>query len=178
MIILDEELQGLGLEGAMARWYRGAVIIIKQLRPGTVIKDEAIPALLRAVKQPTFVTINHTDFWRRIPAETAYCLVCVKLTADQAAEIPDLLRRLFRLPEFKTKGARMGKVALVSRRVIQYYFLTLWFVSLHLGGASQPSRDSVLLHPRKPDAHLGVVARVRRTFRTSGGFANVVQSAS
>ncbi len=62
MIILDEELQGLGLEVAISRWYRGAVLIIKQLRPGTVIKDEAIPALLRRAKQPTFVTINHTDF--------------------------------------------------------------------------------------------------------------------
>jgi hypothetical protein len=54
MIILDEELQGLGLEVAISHWYRGAVLIIKQLRPGTVIKDQAIPALLRRAKQPTF----------------------------------------------------------------------------------------------------------------------------
>jgi len=64
MIILDEELQGLGLEAAIARWYRGAVLVVTQLRPGSVIKDEAIPTLLRQVKQPTFVTINHADFWR------------------------------------------------------------------------------------------------------------------
>jgi hypothetical protein len=68
MIVLDEELQGLGLETAIAHWYRGAVLIVKQLRPDTVIKDEAIPELLRQVKQPTFVTINHTDFWRRLSA--------------------------------------------------------------------------------------------------------------
>lgn len=49
MIILDEELQGLELEEAIARWYRGSVIIVKKLRPGTVIKDEAIPVLLRQV---------------------------------------------------------------------------------------------------------------------------------
>jgi hypothetical protein len=121
MIILDEELQGLGLEAAISRWYRGAVLIIKQLRPRTVIKDEAIPTLLRRAKQPTFVTINHTDFWRRFPAEPSFCLVCFKLTADQADEIPELLRRLLRLPEFRTKRARMGKATLVSRRVIQYY---------------------------------------------------------
>lgn len=121
MIILDEELQGLGLEPAIAHWYRGAVLIIKQLRPGTVIKDEAIPALLRRQKHPAFVTINHTDFWRRLPAEPSFCLVCFKLTADQADEIPELLRRLLRLPEFRTKHARMGKATLVSRRVIQYY---------------------------------------------------------
>jgi hypothetical protein len=47
--------------------------------------------------------------------------VCFKLTADQADEIPDMLRRLLRLTEFGTKRARMGKMALVSRRGIQYY---------------------------------------------------------
>jgi len=121
MIVLDEELQGLGLEQAIARWYRGAVLVVKQLRPGTVIKDEAVPTLLRRAKQPTFVTINHYDFWRRISAEPSFCLVCFKLTADQAQEIPAILRRLLLLPEFRTKRERMGKVASVSRRGIQYY---------------------------------------------------------
>ena len=120
MIILDE-LQGLGLEEAIAHWYRGAVLVVKQLRPGTVIKDEAIPILLRRAHQPTFVTINYSDFWRRLPAEPSFCLVCFKLTADQAQEIPVMLRRLLGLPEFRTKRKRMGKVASVSRRGIQYY---------------------------------------------------------
>lgn len=121
MIILDEELQGLGLEEAISGWYRGSVLLIKELRPGTVIKDEAIPGLLRQVRQPTFVTINHTDFWRRVAAQRSFCLLCLKLTAGQADEVPHWLRRLFRFPEFKTKNARMGKVALVSPRGIQYY---------------------------------------------------------
>lgn len=121
MIVLDEELQGLGLEESIARWYRGAVLIVKQLRPDTVIKDEAIPILLRRANQPTFLTINHGDFWRRIPAESSFCVVCFKLTAEQAQEIPVMLRRLLRHPEFRTKRERMGKVASVSRRAIQYY---------------------------------------------------------
>jgi hypothetical protein len=121
MIVLDEELQGLGLEESIAQWYRGAVLVVKQLRPGTVIKDEAIPTLLRRAQQPTFVTINHGDFWRRIPAESSFCVVCFKLTADQAQEIPVMLRRLLRLPEFRTKRERIGKVVSVSRREIQYY---------------------------------------------------------
>lgn len=121
MIVLDEELQGLGLEETISRCYRGSVILIKELRPGTVIKDEVIPALLRKVKQPTFVTINTTDFWRRVAAEKSYCLVCLKLTTDQTDAVSDYLRRLFRAPEFKTKSARMGKVALVSARGVQYY---------------------------------------------------------
>jgi hypothetical protein len=121
MIVLDEELQGLGLEEAISSWYRGSVLLIKALRPGTVIKDEAIPGVLRRVRQPTFVTINHGDFWRRVVTERAFCLLCLKLTADQADEVPHWLRRLFRLPEFRTKNQRMGKVALVSSRSIQYY---------------------------------------------------------
>lgn len=39
MIVLDEELQGSGLEEAISAWYRGSVILIKALRPGTVIKE-------------------------------------------------------------------------------------------------------------------------------------------
>jgi len=121
MIVLDEQLQGLGLEAAVSRWYRGAVFVVKQLRPGTVIKDEAIPSLLRRLKRPTFVTINCTDFWRHVPAANSYCIVCLELTTAQATEIPAWLRRLFGLPEFKTSGARMGKVILAGRRRLQYY---------------------------------------------------------
>lgn len=84
MIVLNEELQGLGLEEAISGWYRGPVLLIKALRPGTVIKDEAIPGLLRRIRHPTFVTINHGDFWRRVAAESAFCLLCLKLTANQA----------------------------------------------------------------------------------------------
>ena len=74
MIVLDEELQGLNLEDHLSSWYRGAILIIKDLRPRTVIKDDAIPGLLRLTRQPTFVTINHSDFWRRTPANKAYCI--------------------------------------------------------------------------------------------------------
>ena len=121
MIVLDEELQGLGLEAAIARWYRGAVLLVRQLRPGTVIKDDGIPALLRQVRQSTFVTINYADFWRRVPADESFCVVCLKLEADRHDEISVLLRRLFRSPEFRTKGVRMGKVVSVSRHATQYY---------------------------------------------------------
>ena len=121
MIVLDEELQGLGLEEAISSWYHGSVLLIKALRPGTVIKDEAIAGLLHRVRQPTFVTINHGDFWRRVAAEKAFCLLCLKLAANQAGEVSHWLRRLFGLSAFKTKRVRMGKVALISPRSIQYY---------------------------------------------------------
>lgn len=138
MIVLDEELQGLGLEEAISSWYRGSVLLIKALRPGTVIKDESVPGVLRRVRQTTFVTINHSDFWRRVAAERSFCLLCLKLTADQAGEVPHWLRRLFRLPEFHTKNGRMGKVALVGLRSIQYY--SVEDTLIHLFGWSAVER--------------------------------------
>jgi hypothetical protein len=121
MIVLDEELQGLGLEESISGWYRGSVILIKTLRPGTVIKDDVIPSLLRNVKQPTFVTINTPDFWRRIAPENSFCIVCLKLTTDQTEAVSNYLRQLFKLSEFKTKRKRMGKIVMASSRGIQYY---------------------------------------------------------
>src|SRR3712207_7436336 len=49
---------------------------IIDLRPGTVIKDDAIPALLRQQSQPTFVTINERDFWRQVALDSHFCVVC------------------------------------------------------------------------------------------------------
>ncbi len=121
MIVFDENIHQQSLMEMVARWYRGRVVSIRALRPGTHIQDEAISALLGQAKGATFVTTNASDFWRRIPAHTRYCIVCVPLPNEQLHVIPDLLRRLFRLPEFKTKAARMGKVAWVGRRQIRYY---------------------------------------------------------
>ena len=47
MIVLDEQLLGRGLGRDIAQWYRGTVQFITDLRPHTIIKDEAIPVLLR-----------------------------------------------------------------------------------------------------------------------------------
>jgi len=64
MIVLDEQLLGRDVEGQIAQWYR-AVCFITDLRPNTVIKDDVIPKLLQQERQPTFVTINEQDFWRK-----------------------------------------------------------------------------------------------------------------
>ena len=50
------------IELEIARWYRGAVQFIIDLRPNTIIKDDAIPELLRQSGQPMFATINERDF--------------------------------------------------------------------------------------------------------------------
>ncbi|MBI4672101.1 MAG: hypothetical protein HY741_10605 [Chloroflexi bacterium] len=121
MIVLDEQLLGRNLHIEMARWYPGAIIYVSSLRPNSVIKDEALPTLLREQNQPTFVTINETDFWQRIPASESYCVVCFALTDARVREIPQRLRALLEYPEFRTKAARMGKIVRVAEREIVYY---------------------------------------------------------
>lgn len=121
MIVLDENLQVLRLGNPIAAWYPGRVCYIIDLDPGAVIKDEAVPTYLRRFRGVTFVTTNVSDFWRRARADARYGIVCLSLPNERLREIPNLLRRLFRLPELKTKAARMGKVVRVSRRQVQYY---------------------------------------------------------
>lgn len=121
MIVLDEQLLGRNIETEIARWYGGAVQFIIELRPSTVIKDDAIPEILRQQNQPTFVTINERDFWRKVAGDNQYCVVCFSLTDARAQEIPAVLRTLLQRTEFRTKAARMGKVIRVTEEEISYY---------------------------------------------------------
>ncbi len=121
MIVLDEQLMGRGIADDIGRWYAGSVRFITDLRPGTIIKDDAIPGLLQEQRSPTFVTINVRDFWRKVSADKQYCIVCVDLPDSRAGEIPDLLRSLLRRPDFATKAERLGKVARVSSQTSVYY---------------------------------------------------------
>jgi hypothetical protein len=121
MIVLDEQLLGRGIESAISEWYPGTVCFITELRPGTIIKDEAIPALLGQAQQPIFVTINVTDFWQRAELSAKYCLVCVALTDSQTEQIPELLRRLLRHPEFRTRTARRGKAVRLTSTQASWY---------------------------------------------------------
>jgi hypothetical protein len=66
MIILDEQLLEHDIEANISKWYRGAVRFVTELRPNTIIKDDAIPQLLRQQNQATFITINEKDFWRKV----------------------------------------------------------------------------------------------------------------
>ena len=121
MIILDENLLGLRLDIPIARWYAGRVCYLTDLRPGTVIKDEVIPQLLRQCKGATFVTTHVPDFWQHILAHTRYSIVCLSLPNERLHQLPTLLRRLFRLRELRTRAGRMGKVIRATSEQIQYY---------------------------------------------------------
>jgi predicted GTPase len=103
VIVLDEQLLGRGLEGAISKWYRGRVLFITDLRPDTVIKDDAISHLLRRERQPTFITLNSQDFWQKVNGDKAFCIVCFAFSDAHVSVIPELLRKLFRQQNFKTK---------------------------------------------------------------------------
>jgi hypothetical protein len=121
MLVLDEQLLGRNLEAALGRWYRGPVRFITDLRPGTVIKDDAVPVLLHQQQHATFLTINEPDFWRKVAIDARFCVICFALPDSRAREIPGLLRAVFLLPSFRTKARRMGKVLRVAHRTVSYY---------------------------------------------------------
>jgi len=121
MIVLDEQLLGRGLEAEIGAWYRGSVCFIHELRPHTVVKDEVIPALLRLPRQPTFVTINDHDFWRKVEADARFCMVCFDFSDSEVRQIPPILKRLLRHPNFKTKAQRMGCVIRYTHVSVSYY---------------------------------------------------------
>jgi hypothetical protein len=109
VIVLDENLLVLRLGNPIAAWYPGRGCAITDLDPGAIIKDETIPTYLRRSKGVTFVTTNVSDFWRLISADKRYCILCFVLPNDRLRELPVLLHRLLRMPEFKTKAAQMEK---------------------------------------------------------------------
>jgi hypothetical protein len=94
------------------------VLFITEWRPGTVIKDDVIPVLLHQQRQATFLTINETDLWHKVAIDDRFCVVCFTLPDSRVHEIPNLLRAVFRLPAFRVKTRRMGKVLRVTPTAI------------------------------------------------------------
>lgn len=121
MIVLDEQLADARIVAAIERWYRGKVINILEVRPHTRVLDDVIGVLLLRLKDPTFITINYHDFWRKIDAHPGFCVICFNLPMERAREIPGSLRMIFSLREWSTKRKRMGKVISVSGRTLRYY---------------------------------------------------------
>jgi hypothetical protein len=119
--VLDDQLENDLILRGIERWYKGRVIMLGSLRPRGVVKDDAVPTLLRRVKGPTFVTINYTDFWKVIRPSRDYCVICLKLPQERAREVPDALRAALKEPPWRTKRGRMGAVIGVTDRTISHY---------------------------------------------------------
>ena len=121
MIVLDENLDEQRVRVPLADRYKGKIVSVRELRRGTVITDDAVPALLCQERSPMFVTTNAGDFWRKVAAHRRYSVICVPLPNDRQDEIPDLLYRLLHHRSFRTIKQRMGKVIRVSWSDIRYY---------------------------------------------------------
>lgn len=121
MIVLDESIYDERLAESISHWYSGTVVSILALRPATLIKDEAIPMLLRRAIQPTFLTINVTDFWQVMASNGGYCIIAIPITQGDSLLAGDWLRRCLRMAEFSSKANRMGKVILLRPSHIEYY---------------------------------------------------------
>jgi len=121
VIVVDENIHDQRIIHGISVWYHGRVISVTELRPNTVIKDDAIPMLLCQERQATFVTINSIDFWKKVQPHSGYCVVAAVLPQEQALTLPELLRQLFRLPNFNTRTERMGKVVRLTPGGIEYY---------------------------------------------------------
>ena len=121
MIVLDENLDEERVLKPLAARYKGTTLSVRELRPGSVIKDDAIPIVLRQQKRPTFLTTNVVDFWQKIPAHPSYCIVCFPLSTERQDEIPDLFISFLRHRNFRTIAMRMGKVIRLTRRGIGWY---------------------------------------------------------
>lgn len=110
MIVIDEQLLGRGVEHQISNWYRGSVRFILDLRPNTIIKDDAVPPLLCRARQPCFVTINVRHFWRRDLVDPRFSVVCFPIQDSEVPSISPLLQRLFRHSDFRSKSLRAGHI--------------------------------------------------------------------
>jgi len=109
MIVLDEHFLHPRIKEGIERWYQGKVCPITKLRLGTLIPDEAIATLLHRVSDPSFVTLNFGDFWRKMKPEKRFFVSCLHVLQGQQMAVPHILQKLFRLETFRTKKGPHGE---------------------------------------------------------------------
>lgn len=117
-VLVDEHLGQTEVLEPLQRWITAQKI--EDLAPDETLKDERILQILRSQKQPTFVTLD-AGFYHKRRRDRRYCLIYFALPHLEQSRLPGLLRRLFRLPGFKTKAARMGKVVRASDEKIEFW---------------------------------------------------------
>jgi len=117
-ILVDEHLSRTEVLAPLRTWITAQKI--EDLAPDETLKDERILQLLRSQKQSTLVTLD-AGFYHKRHRDRRYCLIYFALPHLEQSRLPGLLRQLFRLPEFKTKAACMGKVVQVSDEKIEFW---------------------------------------------------------
>jgi hypothetical protein len=117
-LVLDDQLDVQIIVPALEAWI--TAVRLQHLRPTEHILDDRVPEILGTLKTPTFLTIDH-GFWKRRLCHPDYCILYFDLAKDEQHQLPPLLRRLFRLPEFRTRAVRMGKVARVGQVAVTFW---------------------------------------------------------
>ena len=117
-LVLDEHLSREEVLEPLRSWR--SIQKIEDLTPNETLKDDRILQSSRRQQQPTFVTLDGGFFLRK-HRDPRYRLLYFVIPRQQQAHLPGLLRRLFRLPAFKTKAARMGKVVRISNEQIEFW---------------------------------------------------------
>src|SRR5258708_16672019 len=118
LFVLDDQLDASAVLPIIQKWAK--VTRLRDLRIGQQVLDDRVPSILLAINKPTFLTIDQ-GFWSRRWCNPNYCVLYFALRSDQQARIPDLLRRLMRLPEFQTQSRRNGKIAIVCLESVEYW---------------------------------------------------------
>jgi hypothetical protein len=68
-----------------------------------------------------FLNRANDDFWRKVEADSRFCVVCFNFSDSEAKKIPPILKQLLRHPPFKTKAQRMGCVIRYTSKSVTYY---------------------------------------------------------
>lgn len=108
MNILDEQI--LENQRQLLKSWRISVRQIGYDTGRKGMKDHEIIPFLLQLRRTTFFTLDF-DFYKRDLCHSKYCLVCMDVRKQEAAEYT---RRLLRHPEFDTVAKCMGKVIRVS----------------------------------------------------------------
>jgi hypothetical protein len=115
MLVLDENLPS-DQRQLLRKWrIRFRAIGVNLVTSGT--PNENLIPVFHALPAPTFFTLDR-NFYRRAWAHENYCLVWLDAPAREAA---DFIRRFLRHSNFDTASKRMGVVARVHFRGIEFW---------------------------------------------------------
>ena len=115
MLVLDENVPADQRHLLRKRRVHFRVIGVDVASSGTT--DENLIPALHGLPRPTFFTLDQ-NFYRRDWVHRGFCLVWLDVADDLAAEF---VRRFLRHPRFETRAKRMGIVARVHSRGIQFW---------------------------------------------------------
>jgi hypothetical protein len=146
-ILLDENMDRKVLM-ILRSWITVGQIGHEVGRPG-MQDEEIIPGLLLQLKRTTLLTQDERIYNRERP-HAAYCLVIVPELSP--LEIADLVRRLLKLPGFRTVKERMGKVVRLTTRLnVALAIEVSRYIREHADVARQIPRGAQLVIQREGD---------------------------